>query len=116
LDVPNGVSRQYFDALITNINGETQRKQLGDDGLSSPLTNANTPASIRMLFPVYNIISEPVKLDPSSGYSVRFRFEPNDLGKVAFKGTPLRSSTESFCSTGMVGRSGSNVPGLRHIN
>ena len=90
LDVPNALSRQYFDAVITNTNGETQRKQLGDDGLSSPFTSANIPTSIRMPLPVFKIIGEPVKLDRSSGYSVRFRFEPNDLGKVAFQATPLK--------------------------
>lgn len=90
LDVPNGVSRQYFDAVITSRNGDTQRKQLGDDGLSSPFTSANVPTSVRMLLPVFSIIGEPVTLDSSSGYLVRFRFEPNDLGKVAFQATPLR--------------------------
>jgi hypothetical protein len=90
LDVPSGVSRQYFDAVITSTNGETQRKQLGDDGLLSPFTSANLPTSVRMLLPVFSIIGEPVKLDPSSGYLVRFRFERNDLGKVAFQAAPLK--------------------------
>jgi hypothetical protein len=90
LDVPNGVSRQYFDAVITSTNGETQRKQLGDDGLSAPFTSANVPTSVRMLLPVFSLVGEPVRLDPGSGYSVRFRFEPNDLGKVAFQATPLK--------------------------
>jgi hypothetical protein len=43
-----------------------------------------------MLFPVFSIVSEPVQVDPNSGYSLRFRFEPNDLGKVAFQATPLK--------------------------
>ena len=90
LDVPSGVSRQYFDAVITSTNGETQWKQLGDDGLSSPFTSANVPTSIRMLLPIFSVIGEPAKLEPSSGYSVRFRFERNDLGKVAFQATPLK--------------------------
>jgi len=90
LDVPRGVSRQYFDAVITSTNGDTQRKQLSEQGLSAPFTSANVPTSVRMLLPVFSLVGEPVKLDPSSGYSVRFRFEPNDLGKVAFHGTPLK--------------------------
>jgi len=89
LDVPNGVSRQYFDAVITSANGETQRKQLADDGLSSPFAAANAPTSIRMLLPVFSVIGEPVRLDAGSGYAVRFRFEPNDIGKVAFQSTRL---------------------------
>ncbi len=90
LDVPKGVSRQYFDAVITSINGETQRKQLSDDGLLAPFTSSNVPTSVRMLLPVFSVLGEPVKLDPSSGYSVRFRFEPNDLGKVAFQATSVK--------------------------
>jgi hypothetical protein len=43
-----------------------------------------------MLFPVFSVISEPLQLDPGSGYSVRIRFEPNDLGKVSFQATPLK--------------------------
>jgi len=90
LDVPKGVSRQYFDAVITSTDGQTQRKQLSDDGLSWRFTSANVPTSVRMLLPVFSIVSEPIQVDPSSGYSLRLRFEPNDLGKVAFQATPLK--------------------------
>jgi hypothetical protein len=90
LDVPKGLSRQYFDAVITSTNGQTEREQLSDDGLSWRFTSANVPANVRMLLPVFSIISEPIQVDPSSGYSLRFRFEPNDLGKVAFQATPLK--------------------------
>jgi len=90
LDVPKGVSRQYFDALLLKPNGQAERKQLTEDGLSSHFTRDNVPSSIRMLFPVFQVIGDPVRLDPSSGYAVRFRFEPNDLGKVAFQATPLK--------------------------
>jgi hypothetical protein len=90
LDVPKGVSRQYFDAVITSTDGQIQRKQLGDDGLSWRFTSADVPISIRMLLSVFSVISEPIQVDPRSGYSLRFRFEANDLGKVAFQATPLR--------------------------
>ena len=89
LDVPKGLSRQYFDAVIAKRTGETQRQQLGEDGLSLPVTSDNAPTSVRMLLPVFSVIGEPLNLDPSSGYSVRIRFEPNDLGKVNFQATPL---------------------------
>jgi hypothetical protein len=90
LDVPKGMSRQYFDAVITRSNGETQRQQLSEDGLSLPFPSDDVPTSVRMLLPVFSVIGEPLKLDPSSGYSVRIRFEPNDLGKVNFQATPLK--------------------------
>jgi hypothetical protein len=89
LDVPKGFSRQYFDAVITSTNGQIERRQLSDDGLSLHFTSASVPTSVRMLLSVFSIISEPIQVDPSSGYSLRFRFEPNDLGKVAFQATPL---------------------------
>jgi hypothetical protein len=90
LDAPQGMSRQYFDVLVLNANGQAERKQLSEDGLSLPFGRDNPPSSIRMLFPVFQVIGDPVRLDPSSGYAVRFRFEPNDLGKVAFQATPLK--------------------------
>jgi hypothetical protein len=37
-----------------------------------------------------SVEGEPVRLDPGSGYSLRFRFDPNDIGKVDFRGEPLR--------------------------
>ncbi|HEY1299221.1 MAG TPA: hypothetical protein VGF07_01915 [Stellaceae bacterium] len=90
LDVPRGVSRQYFDALITLGNGQTRKVQLSDEGLLLPFARGDVPASLRMLLPVFSVLGEPVKLDRISGYSVRFRFDPNDLGKVDFRAEPLR--------------------------
>jgi hypothetical protein len=90
LDVPKGLSRQYFDAVITMTNGQVQRQQFSENGLLSPFTRDNVPTSVRILLQMFNVISEPVALDVSSGYSVRVRFEPNDLGKVPFQATPLR--------------------------
>jgi hypothetical protein len=89
LDVPRGMSQQYFDALITNTNDETETKQLSDDGLISQI-DTTKPARVRMLLSIFDVVSEPVKLDSNSGYWLRFRFEPHDLGKVAFRSTPLK--------------------------
>jgi hypothetical protein len=111
LDVPKGLSRQYFDALITTTSGAAQRKQFAEEGLLSPFTRDNAPTSLRMLLPVFSVAGEPVPLDPSSGYSLRFRFEPNDLGKANFQATPLRIVRGDLFSTGMVERSGSDVAG-----
>ncbi len=90
LDVPKGMSQQYFDALITDTNGETERKQLGENGLVLDFPSTSKPANLRILESIFDIVSEPVKLDSNSGYSLRFRFEPHDLGKVAFQATPLK--------------------------
>jgi hypothetical protein len=90
LDVPTEMSRQYFDALIADSTGNIEQKQLGENGLVSEFPSTNKPASVRMLLSIFDVVSEPVKLDLTSGYSLRFRFEPHDLGKVTFRGTPLK--------------------------
>jgi len=90
LDLPKGVSRQYFDALITKANGQTERKQLAEDGLLLPFAAAEAPVTIRLSLQMFQVASGPVRLDANSGYSIRFRFEPNDIGKVAFQATPLK--------------------------
>jgi len=90
LDVPKGLSRQYFDAAITKVDGQPERKQLAEDGLSLPFAAAEAPSAIRLLLPMFEVASGSVRLVANSGYSVRFRFEPNDIGKVAFQATPLK--------------------------
>jgi hypothetical protein len=100
LDVPKGLSRQYFDAAITMTNGQVQRQQFSENGLSSPFARDNVPTSVRILLQMFDVISEPVALDANSGYSVRFRFEPNDLGKVPFQATPLRIVDEDLVLDG----------------
>ena len=72
LDAPKGLSRQYFDAEISQANGQTQRKQLAEDGLSLPFTRDDVPTSVRMMFSIFSVAGEALKLDPSSGYSIRF--------------------------------------------
>jgi len=84
------VSRQYFNALITKANGQTERRQLAEDGILLPFAAAEAPITLRLSLQMFDIAGGPVRLDANSGYSVRFRFEPNDIGKVAFQATPLK--------------------------
>jgi hypothetical protein len=90
LDVPSGTSRQYFDALITQGNGQTQKVQLSEEGLSLPFGRADAPTAVRLVLQIFRVASEPVQLDPNSGYVVQFRFEPNDIGKVDFRAEALQ--------------------------
>jgi hypothetical protein len=90
LDVPKGVSRQYFNALITKASGQTERRQLAEDGLQLPFAAAEAPITLRLSLQMFDVASGPVRLDANSGYSVKFRFEPNDIGKVPFQATPLK--------------------------
>ena len=90
LDLPKGLSRQYFDAIMTKPNGQAERKQLAEEGLLMPFVGAEAPTALRLSLQMFDVASAPVRLDANSGYSLRFRFEPNDIGKVPFEATPLQ--------------------------
>jgi len=90
LEVPKGMSPQYFEAVVTLAGGGPQGGQFDGDGhLSLPVDPADPPVSVRILLPMFEIAGEVVKIDPARGYSFSFGFEPNDLGKADFRGTAL---------------------------
>ncbi|MDB5707076.1 MAG: hypothetical protein JWN66_4192 [Sphingomonas bacterium] len=89
LEAPQGVSLQYFDAVVLLAHGGSKGGQLSDDGLSLPLDPADPPVSARMFFPMYQLKSDAAPIDPAKGYWLSFRFEPNDIGKADFRGTAL---------------------------
>jgi hypothetical protein len=91
LDVPNGVSRQYFSALITMADGQVSEEQLSEEGLDLELGSAVKPVSVAMELPVNEFRGDPVKLPPGGAASLHFHFEPNDIGKVAFANQLLRN-------------------------
>jgi hypothetical protein len=64
--------------------------QLREEALSLPFVRTHPPRAVRLVLQIFRVASEPVKLDPSSGYAVQFRFEPNDIGKVDFRAESLR--------------------------
>jgi hypothetical protein len=80
--------QQNFNALIKMASGEIGNVQLGIDGLTWPYPSAGAPTAVRLIEPIHEIASEPVKLD--AGSDIKFHFEPNDLGKADFRGTPLQ--------------------------
>ena len=86
LDVPKGMSAQYFDGMYITAKNHGDREQLRDDGLRSwPIDKADPPIKAAVALPMFELHSDPVTIDPANGYSLQFRFEPNDLGKVDFK-------------------------------
>lgn len=89
LQVPDGMDEQYFRAVVELADGRQIDGQLSADGLSFPLENGQRPARIRIVLPVFELVGDPVEIDAAMGLHFRFRFEPNDLGLVEFKGTPL---------------------------
>ncbi len=89
LEAPQGLTLQLFVAYIGFTKGETAREQLADDGLLRPLDPQNPPTTVRLTLPLFELTGDPVAIDAAKGYGLHFRFEPNDLGKVDFRGTVL---------------------------
>ena len=90
LDVPPGISRQYFTAHVAMADGSTIERQLGADGLTLKLGRKDRALAVTMELDIYGVRGAPLILARGRGGEVHFRFEPNDLGKVAFERTPLR--------------------------
>jgi hypothetical protein len=90
LDVPKGMSAQYFDGMFVTAKGHGDQEQLRDDGPRSwVIDKADPPVKAMVALQMFGLHSDPVTIDPAKGYSLQFRFEPNDLGKVDFKATAL---------------------------
>lgn len=90
LDVPDGVSRQYFDAVMRMRHGEVRVRQFAEEGLTMIFDREFPPEEVAIQLQVYGLVSDPVTIDPARGYGLGFRFEPNDIGKVAFENEALR--------------------------
>jgi len=89
LQLPDGMDAQYFRAVVELADGREIDGQLSADGLSLPFEAGQRPARIRIMLPVFELVGDPVQIDPAMGLRFRFRFEPNDLGRVEFKGAAL---------------------------
>jgi hypothetical protein len=89
LEAPQGMSLQYFDAVLAFAHREPEGGQLSDDGVSVPIDAKDPPLTVRMFLPVYEVKGDPVPIDPAKGYWLSFRFEPHDLGKADVRATPL---------------------------
>ncbi len=90
LDAPPQLSLQLFCASVEFASGRENGGQLNDDGLSFPIDARDPPVRARFFLPVFDLRGDQVAIDAVKGYSLRLRFEPNDLGKVDFRGTSLR--------------------------
>ena len=96
LDVPPGMSRQYFTAHVTLAGERTIDRQLGADGLTLPLGPKDRALAVTLELDIYGVRSAPLILARGRGGEAHFRFEPNDLGKVAFVQAPLRREGEAL--------------------
>ena len=90
MDFKDPYYQQHFVALIRKDDGSVEDVQLGIDGLTWSFPTGAPPKNVRLLFNVFQLVSDPLVLAPSPGYLIRYHFEPNDLGKVEFKAEPVR--------------------------
>lgn len=90
LDLPKGWSRQVFHVEIGLDDGRVLDRQLSDDDDAIAIDPGEKPQSVRLHMDVYDLRSDAFRLTGATAYSIRARFDPNDLGKVAFAKTPLR--------------------------
>ncbi len=89
LEVPAGVNVQYFDAKVELADGRYIGGQLSDTGLLLKIGPNDRPVRAIIALSMYELASQPIDIDATKGLDLHFRFEPNDIGKVAFDGTPL---------------------------
>lgn len=82
LDLPEGISRQYFDAQFTFADGSRAERQFAEDGLAMDVTSDNEPKALRVVLPMFAVASAWQPVTRGRASHLRFRFEPNDIGKV----------------------------------
>lgn len=90
LEVPPGLSRQYFVVELTDASGSGTEHQLSEEPGPEDIPLEVRVASVALTLPILDLRSDVVPLSDAAGTALRFRFEPNDLGKVAFAREPLR--------------------------
>lgn len=89
LDLPDGISPQYFNALLVLSDGSTLGSPLGYQNWNLKLEPGQTVVSVKFQLPVLDLESERFTLTAGTASAVRFSFAPNDLGQVAFAREPL---------------------------
>ena len=89
LDLPQGISRQYFDAELSYRDGTGEVVQFEEEGLAVSGVDPGQVAGVRVLLPLFGLASESHAFAGQGARSLRYRFAPNDLGKVAFSGKAL---------------------------
>lgn len=68
--------------------------QADDDGTLHPPNCA--VISMLPIVPMFHIPGAPLKLAPGNGHKLSLRFEPNDLGRAAFRNEPLQFDGSSL--------------------
>lgn len=88
LNGPKGMSRQYFSAELRYADGTTVEHRLDDENSPLPAMPGQAPVALVVELGMYHVRSEPLPLS-GGGREVTYRFEANELGKVALDRAPL---------------------------
>ncbi|MEJ5975151.1 hypothetical protein WG901_00760 [Novosphingobium sp. PS1R-30] len=89
LDLPDGLSPQFFNALLVLSDGSTLGSPLGYQTWAVPLKPGQTVVSVKFQLPALDLESERFALTAGTASEARFSFAPNDLGQIAFAHEPL---------------------------
>lgn len=89
LEAPNSLPVSLFTVAVKPARGDLIVERMGEEGVKLPVDPTNAPVSLQIALPMIESVSDPVDLSPGTGRNVRFRFEPNDFGKVDFRDTIL---------------------------
>jgi len=79
LDLPQGMPRKAFSALVTLADGSSFAAEFGSDRLEVPLVEGERVERIMLALPLYDLRSEVFTVEPGQDV-LSFRFVPNDLG------------------------------------
>lgn len=93
LDLPRGLPPQYFSAVVTLDDGRRIARRFDDQGVL-PLEAGERPVALVVTLAVFDVSSE--RLELSGDGEARIRFEPNDLGLVAFRDARLALEGETL--------------------
>lgn len=88
VEAPKGLQPGLFAVAIRNAAGAVHVERIADSDLRLRLRPGDAQSTAWLVLPVLNVQSAPVTLSPE-GEMLRFRFEPNELGKADFRDTPL---------------------------
>jgi len=87
LTVAGGGDPQYFDYALTFPDGTSDGGQMREEGILLEYSPGEAPERAAILFPLFNLSSDPVAIPRGEGRRLSFSFESNDLTMVEFAGT-----------------------------
>jgi hypothetical protein len=88
LDLPDGISLQYFNVVLEQKDGSIRGLQFAADGLDVALDPAKPAAALRIDLPVLSYSSANFPLAPG-GHAMKLKFVPHDIGKAVLTDTPM---------------------------